>query len=68
MNPCHDKVGVISFFWSNTGTISERFHVFLEERRKKILHGAGHDKMNLTLEQADYSLAHPGVLSRAIDD
>jgi|GraSoiStandDraft_40_1057318.scaffolds.fasta_scaffold1601165_1 hypothetical protein len=41
---------------------------FMSSVRKTIPHGAGHDKMNLTLEQADYSLAHPCVPSRAIDD
>jgi hypothetical protein len=39
MNPCHDKVGVISFFWSNTGTISERFHVFWKKDEKRFFIG-----------------------------
>jgi len=39
MNPCHEKVGVISFFWSNMGAFSERFHVLKRKVEKGFFMG-----------------------------
>jgi len=34
MNPCQEKMGVISFFGRNTGTITEKFHGFWNKDEK----------------------------------